>query len=152
MMYLTLQFFLALFSTLGFCIIFRVPVKIIPPCVLIGAFGWIAYQIVVFYNNSAFIACFAASCLVGLLSEIAARIFKDATTIFVIPGILCLVPGSNIFKTMVALLDSDIKDTASIGLQTLMMAGAIAAGLLFMGAVSKTIFAIVKKPFRRQEH
>ena len=69
-----------------------------------------------------------------------------------IPGILCLVPGSNIFKTMVALLDSDIKDTASIGLQTLMMAGAIAAGLLFMGAVSKTIFAIVKKPFHRQDH
>lgn len=152
MMYLLLQFFLALFSTLGFCIIFRVPVKIMLPCILIGSFGWIAYQIAIFYNLSPFLACFIASCLVGFLSEIASRIFKDATTIFVIPGILCLVPGNNIFKTMVALLDSDISDTASIGLQTLMMAGAIAAGLLFMGAVSKTIFAIVKKPFHKQEH
>ena len=33
MMYLTLQFFLALFSTLGLCVIFRVPVRIMPPVV-----------------------------------------------------------------------------------------------------------------------
>lgn len=150
MTYLMLQFFLAVFSNIGFCIIFRVPVKIMAPGVLIGAFGWVLYQILVLYNNSTFIACFAASCLVGLLSEVASRIFKDATTIFVIPGILCLVPGNNIFKTMVALLDNDIDQTASIGLQTLMMAGAISAGILFMGAVSKLIYAIVKKPFQRK--
>lgn len=142
---LIIQFFLALFATLGFCIIFRVPMKLMLPCVIVGALGWIAYKIVMFYYVSPVLACFIGSCLVGLLSDICSRLFKEAATIFIIPGILCLVPGSNIFQTMAALLSSNFDDAASIGTQTLLMAGAIAAGLLVIGTVSNVIYSMVKK-------
>lgn len=145
MMELFIQFVLALLATCGFCIIFRVPVKDIPVCIIIGALGWVVYKISVYYQVSPVLACFVASCMVGLLSDVASRIFKEASTIFIIPGILCLVPGSNIYQTMAAMLSHDMENTASIGAQTLLMAGAIAAGLLVTGSVIKVIRAIIKK-------
>jgi uncharacterized membrane protein YjjB (DUF3815 family) len=66
-------------------------------------------------------------------------------TIFVIPGILCLVPGAKIFYTMEALLRSNVEDMAHVGIETLMMAGAIAMGLLVMGAIIKVFWALVHK-------
>ena len=46
---------------------------------------------------------------------------------------------------MDALLSSELGDGAKVGSQTLLMAGAIAAGLLVIGAVINVIRSIVKK-------
>ncbi len=145
MMHLFTQFLLALFATLGFAVIFRVPARHIPACVVVGALGWITYLISDYSLGSPVMGCFFGACMVGLCSIIAARLFKEAMTIFVIPGILCLVPGAKIFYTMEAFLRSDIEDMAQVGIQTLMMAGAIAMGLLVMGAIIKVFWALVHK-------
>ena len=142
---LLFQFISALFATCGFCIIFRVPVKNIPVCVLIGALGWVCYQISMYYDASPVLSCFLASCLVGLFSDISSRLFKEASTIFIIPGILCLVPGASIYYTMVSLLEHDMDAFAENGTGTLMMAGAIAAGLLIIGSMIQLVRSLVKK-------
>ncbi|MDY2680566.1 MAG: threonine/serine exporter family protein, partial [Lentihominibacter sp.] len=79
MMNLALQFVLAMFATCGFCIIFRVPVKKIIWCMIIGGFGWIAYQIGLFYGNSPAVSCFFGSCVVGVLSNLASKFIKEAS-------------------------------------------------------------------------
>ncbi len=145
MMHLFTQFLLALFATLGFAVIFRVPARHIPACVVAGALGWITYLISDYSMGSPVMGCFFGACMVGLCSWIAARLFKEAMTIFVIPGILCLVPGAKIFYTMEALLKNDIENMAQIGVQTLMMAGAIAMGLLVIGAIIKVFWALIHK-------
>lgn len=145
MTYLLIQFIYALFATCGFCIIFRIPLKKIPICMLVGSLCWVCYQVVIFYGASEVIACFIASCSAGLFSDICSRIFKEASTLFIIPGILCLVPGSKIYYTMAALLEHDIEKAASIGTQTLLMAGAIAVGLLIIGALIKVVRSIIGK-------
>ena len=139
------QFCLALFATLGFAVIFRVPIKSIPVCIVVGGLGWIAYLITEYYLGSPVLGCFIGACVVGFCSSLAAYIFKEATTIFIIPGILCLVPGAKIFNTMEALLKSEIKEMAEIGIDTLLMAGAIAMGLLVMGACINVIRALIHK-------
>ena len=135
----------AVFAILGLAIIFRVPVRHIPACVVVGALGWLTYLIVDHYMDSPVMGCFFGACMVGLCSAEASRIFKEAMTIFVIPGILCLVPGAKIFYTMEALIRNDIEDMAEIGVQTLLMAGAIAMGLLVMGALIKVFRAVLSK-------
>jgi uncharacterized membrane protein YjjB (DUF3815 family) len=145
MIYLLEQFIFALLATCGFCIIFRIPPRKIPICMIIGAVAWVFNQIAVFYGASEAIACFLASCTVGLLSDIASRVFKEASTIFTIPGILCLVPGAKIYDTMYALLNGQLEEAASVGTQTLLMAGAIATGLLIIGAVISVIRSIIAK-------
>lgn len=143
--YFIIQFILALAATMGFCVIFRVPVRDIPVCISIGAIGWIIYCLVTGYSMSPVVANFVASCAVGLMSDIASRIFKEASTVFIIPGILCLVPGAKIYQSMEEMLNSDTESAASTGVQTLLMAGAIAAGLLVIGAVIQVIRSITKK-------
>ena len=152
MMFLLTQFILALFATAGFSVIFRVPVKHIPACVVIGAFGWVTYEISMYYYSSPTVGCFFGACVVGLLSNFAAHFLKDAGTIFIIPGILCLVPGSAIFNTMAAMLREDFTETAEVGTQTLMMAGAIALGLLTIGAVLRVVYALIRKTVRLKDH
>ena len=46
---------------------------------------------------------------------------------------------------MAALLEHDIEKAASIGTQTLLMAGAIAVGLLIIGALIKVVRSIIGK-------
>lgn len=138
------QFFLALFATVGFCVIIRVPLRCLPGCAVVGAVGWMVYEVTFYYLNSPVMGCFIGACVVGLLSTIFAKVYKDASTIFTIPGILCLVPGSNIYNTMAAMLEHDLQGTFSIGLETLLMAGAIALGLLVIGATFSVIKRLIK--------
>ena len=145
MMSLLLAFVFALFATLGFCIIFHVPARHIPVAAAIGGLGWTFYQFCLFFETSTVIACFFASCFVGLLSDLAARLLKDAATVFIIPGILCLVPGSGMYNTMAELVNGNLDAAASTGSQTLAMAGAIALGLLAVGAVTKIIVSIARR-------
>lgn len=142
---LFLQFIYALFATCGFAIIFHVPPKMLPICTLIGALAWTCYQLCMYFDSSPVLSCFVASCLAGFLSDICSRLCKEAATIFIIPGMICLVPGYNIYYTMEALLGSELGSAAKVGSQTLLMAGAIAAGLLVIGAVINVIRSIIKK-------
>ncbi|MGX8773850.1 MAG: threonine/serine exporter family protein [Bacillota bacterium] len=145
MMEIISQFVPAVFALLGLAIIFRIPARHIPACVVVGALGWLTYLITDYYLNSPIMGCFFGACMVGLCSAEASRIFKEAMTIFVIPGILCLVPGAKIFYTMEALIRIDYDEMAEIGIETLMMAGAIAMGLLVMGALIKVVRAILSR-------
>ena len=145
MIKLILAFFFACFATLGFCIIFHVPYRHIPVASVIGALAWVVYKACTLQEISPIVACFTASCAVGLLSDIAARLCKDAATVFIIPGILCLVPGSGMYNTMLSLVTGDLYEAASIGSNTVMMAGAIALGLLVIGAIVRITVSIAQR-------
>lgn len=143
---LLFQAFIAAGGTAGFCIIFRVPLREIPICAIIGAAGWILYNVVLLTgdNNKVF-ATFLAAALVGLLSEIAARIFKEPTTLFTVPGVLSLVPGFHIFKAMEAVMDNNMDSSESWVTITFKLAAAIALGLLAIGAIFNAAHAIFNK-------
>ncbi|MEG0830320.1 MAG: threonine/serine exporter family protein [Anaerovoracaceae bacterium] len=137
-----ISFIFAVFATLGFSIIFRVPLKHIPVASLIGGIGWLIYQVCLSFDTSSLWSCFFAACTVGILSDLSSRIFKEASTIFTIPGILPLVPGAAIYKTMLAIVSGDLSLAANLGSQTLLMAGSIAIALLVVGAMIRIIVSI----------
>ncbi len=139
------SFLFAFCSTVGFCILFHVPKKHILSASFVGGCGWLAYTYFVISGSSNILACFVGSCVVALLSDLFSRAFKDAATIFIIPGILPLVPGANMYYTMLAILDGDIQKTASVGTETILMAGAIAVALLVVASVIKLLALMVRK-------
>ena len=145
MMSLLVQIPVALIATFGFCIIFNVPVKKFPICAIIGAVIWMSYQTFIYNGLSQVFAAFISACIVWLLSNICSRLFRETSTMFIIPGILCLVPGSGMYYTMLAMLNHDMEATASTGTVTLMTAGAIAAGLLAMGSVMGVIILFINR-------
>ncbi len=139
------QFIYAGLATFGFTIIFRVPKSDILVCSLIGASGWLTYQIAFGYGFTTIMACFLGACTVALLSDIFSKLLKDASTIFIIPGIMPLVPGAGMYKMMLELIHNDMTGFATEATQTLMSAGAIAVGLLVMGSLLKILRMATRK-------
>lgn len=147
---LFLEFIFAFLGTLGFTIIFNVPLRHMPVASLIGGLGWITYHIAVDTGTTIPIACFLGACIVGIGSDLASRICKEAATIFVIPGVLPLVPGAGTYYTMLAIVEGNLDNAAETGIQTLAMAGSIALGLLVIGTVIQ-IFRSASSNIRKKE-
>lgn len=143
-----LQFFYAFASTAGFCLIFNVPRRHMLSASTVGALGWIAFQYALALGHGNIAACFLGSCVVALLSDICSRIFKDATTLFIIPGILPLVPGAGMYNTMLAFLNNNFTKMTQIGSETILMAGAIAVALLVVASLIKVIVTIKRGIFQ----
>lgn len=138
-------FLFAFSSTVGFSILFHVPKKHIASAGLVGALGWLTYTYFIDSGSGSVMACFAGSCIVAVISDLFSRIFKDAATIFIIPGILPMVPGANMYYTMLAILEGNVEKTASIGAETMLMAGAIAVALLVVASVIKLLSLVGRK-------
>lgn len=125
-----LQFLLGFLSTIGFAVLFHVPRKNIILSSVVGAIGW---TIFVFFRDefgSAFIGGFLASCAIGFGADLNARLCREPATVFIIPGIIPLVPGAGMYYTTLYLINGQLETAAMKGTETLLMAGAISVGLL----------------------
>ena len=129
-------------ASLFFGLLFNIPPTVLVSAGLIGSVGWGVYLSV--RGFSLVLGVFAAAIIIGLTSEILARFHKKPVTIFVIPGIVPLVPGAGAYYTMVAFMEGKFNLGMEKGAETLLSAGAIAAGIAFTGA----LFRIIKERFR----
>ncbi|MDE4542959.1 MULTISPECIES: threonine/serine exporter family protein [unclassified Thermoanaerobacterium] len=126
------QIFFGFLATAGFAFLFNVPLDAIVVSGLSGAVGWAGYLLVMKIYPSTIAATFIASLFIGIMGEIFAQKKKYPTTIFVIPGIIPLVPGAYSYKTVLAIIQGNNKQAFDLGLQTIGIALAIAAGLMFV--------------------
>ena len=138
-MTLFLQFLAAFGATVGFTLIFNIPHRHIFFAGFSGACGWVLFKYLLLTGQSVVISCFIASCLIAALSELFSRIFKEASLIFIIPGILPLVPGAGMYQTMLALLQEDLQATARIGTETLLITGAIAVAIIMISSFVRAV-------------
>ena len=142
---LFIEFIFAFLGTLGFTLIFNVPMRHIPIASFVGGAGWVVFQIADAMGCGVAIACFFGACTVGLTSDISSKVCKEAATIFVIPGVLPLVPGAGTYYTMLAIVQGNLDQAAAKGIETLAMAGAIALGLLVMGTILQIIRGVTRR-------
>ena len=99
------SFIFAFIATMAFAVLFQSPKKILLTDGLIGAVGWVVFiSLRDQMGYSSFYANFFGTLALALLSELSARIFKQPATVFVIPGIIPLVPGLGIYKGMFAIM------------------------------------------------
>ncbi len=77
---------------------------------------------------------FFAAAAVALYSEILARAFRSPVNMYLVVGIIPLVPGSTIYHTMLALVLGDSESFMSLLLDTFESAGAIAMGIFMISS------------------
>jgi uncharacterized membrane protein YjjP (DUF1212 family) len=132
------------FSTLGFGLLFNAPKKHL---LVVSAIGGAGMFILVFMMGSFGLvgASFIGSCAIAILAEIASRAGKDATTIFIIPGIIPFVPGAPLYETMSSMLVGDYADAVSSGAQAFMIAGAIALALVIVATGARLLLALMRR-------
>lgn len=132
-----LQLSAAAILVLSFGILFQAPKKSLVWLSITGILGWGAFllsQNVGSYNIIT--SSFVASIFIALSGEIFARVLKMPVTVFVIPGIIPLVPGVPAYNTMLSLVKGEYIQGVETGIDTLLIAGAIAFAIATIGAIA----------------
>lgn len=128
-------------ATAGFGLLFRTEGKSLLPCAVIGGLGYIVYDWIVLEYASAPVAAFISCLLVGLISEVAARVLKGPTIVFATMGIIPMVPGYGMYRTMEAVVQADYERATAVGMETILVAGAIALSLGFATVVARRLLS-----------
>lgn len=134
-----LNFLYSLGATLGFAIVFNVPKKYLLISAIGGALGWIGYTFLGINIDSPVTASFLASTIIGVWGEFLSVREKTPVTLFIIPGIIPLVPGSGMYYTMLAMIEGNFEKAAITGSETLFIAGSIASALIMVSSISRAI-------------
>lgn len=136
---LFLHFIFGFLATVGFSIFLSCPKKSLPCAGLIGAIGWVSYVYLFGATQNPIFSNFIPAAIVGVLSEISARHLKQPAIIFVIPGIIPLVPGLGMYNTMLYLVQGNYELAVSTGVTAVFVGGAISLGVLLVTSLVKTI-------------
>ncbi|MDF2519340.1 MAG: hypothetical protein K0R59_4636 [Sphingobacterium sp.] len=102
----------AFFATAAFSILFYLPKKYIIHAGMTGSFGWFIYLIVMEFSNDKIVANFIATLVIALTSHCLARIYKTPVTMFLIPGVIPLVPGAGMYQIVQSMVDNSVDRTA----------------------------------------
>jgi uncharacterized membrane protein YjjB (DUF3815 family) len=144
--YAVILFFLfGAMSTVGFCVLFNAPLRQIPLISLIGGAGMLSLAGGTRYGLGGLASCFIGTCIVAIFAECASRAGKDATTVFILPGIIPFVPGTTIYQTMDSILSGSYIKAAGEASEALLIAGSIAAALILIASLTRLINAIARR-------
>ena len=134
----------AFISAFGFGYLFEVPRRLIVPSSLAAILCWILYLIGCMFGFSGSWSALLASAAVYLMAYVQARIHKAPVSVFLIIGILPLVPGFKIYRTIYFMITGE-GSTAEALADTLLMAGAIALGIFVADLINDMIKKIIKR-------
>ncbi|WP_026673664.1 threonine/serine exporter family protein [Alkalihalobacterium bogoriense] len=126
-----LEIIMCYIATFSFGILFNVPTRALYFGALLGCLSWVLFQFLPSFGVTLILATAIASLTSASLSHILAKRFRIPVTMFSIPAIIPLVPGSKAYFTMRAFVERDYVLGLELGIDTMFQAGAIAAGLVF---------------------
>jgi len=137
------QLILSFVGTIGFSIIFNVPQKELVFCGIGGAIGWMLYVLVSGNMDDPLLGVFLGAMAVTCVARILSVRRKMPVTIYMIPGIIPLVPGAGIYFTMFHIVIGENNQALLRGIQTLSTAGVIAVGLLIVLSLPRRFLCIM---------
>lgn len=137
----------AFFGCGAFCFIFEMRRwRFILTAAGIGLMAQVSYLLLSEFSTVS--QLLLATIVTATLAEIFARVLKTPATVFLIVGIIPLVPGGGLYYTMESLVNGDMQMFTQYGMETVASAGAIAVGSSLVSAVTRII--AVRRAARRQ--
>ena len=130
-------------GTIGYAVLFNIPKKFYLCCGFTGAAGWLIYHAVVSMNASAVTASFFGTLAVVLTSRILTVVMKCPITIFLVSGIIPLVPGAGIYYTVYYMVTNQLAEAVLRGMESVKTAFAIVLGIVLVLSIPGGIFQLV---------
>lgn len=124
----------AFLGTVGFSVLFGAPRRYYIECGLAGMAGWTVYLLVV-AGHSVVGAAFFAALTVAAISHVMAKLSRCPVTVFLICGIIPLVPGGGIFWTAYYIVTDQYRMAAETGFVALKVTIAIAGGIILASGI-----------------
>lgn len=131
----------AFIAVVAFAVIIGVPKTFLWQAGLVGAVGWLVYLLLEPTGLSVPGRMFFAALMVALISHSFARLLKTPVTLFLIAGILPLVPGVGMYRIVYNLITNNNSLAGHYMNETIQTAGMIALAIFIMD----TIFRVFQK-------
>lgn len=134
-----MQCFWAFTGSFAFGLMFNIRGKNNVYAALGGVFGWMIYLITGNFTENVLVQFFAAAIAISIYAECMAIWRKTPVTVFIISGMIPLVPGGTIFYTMQELIMGNYEKSYQLGVHTIAIAGSIAMGILIASFSIQTL-------------
>ena len=140
-----IQFVLAFLASLGFAVVFNCPKKACFTSGIGGGFAWVIYVYIYLKTMNEVLGIFVASLFAAAFSRFFSYRHMEPSTVFLLPGVIPLVPGSTMYTTMKGILESNIYETFMEATKALKFAGVIAIAIMIVFVLPYSYFAIGKQ-------
>ena len=128
-----LEMFVAFAATMAFAVIFNVSRSELIFCGIAGLVAEGVYLFTLRISDETALAIFVASIAVTVLSRILANVRRMPVTVYLISGIISLVPGAGMYNTV-------YMKAMYTGVDTIKVAVAIAVGIVLVFALPNKMF------------
>lgn len=138
---LLVQVAAAFMAVISFGLVLDIPRKYMGWSGIAGGVCWLVYILVKGATGSPVWAVFLSSLSVALIGHVLARILRAPVSVFLIPGILPLVPGTSIYHCVYYMIGGNREQSTYYLVETMQIAGAIAMAVFLMDSVFRMIKA-----------
>ncbi|MDY2959600.1 MAG: threonine/serine exporter family protein [Hornefia sp.] len=132
-----IQIAAAFFGSIGFAIFLKIKGIQILYAGIGGMLTWGIYLAAYDFVQSYFFGNLIASIFVAAYAEIMARVNKAPSTIFLTASAITLIPGSNLYKMMYALVNQNYEDAGTNGVTALVISLAIGLGFVIVAVFNR---------------
>ncbi len=126
-------------GTVAYVVLFNVPRKYYVSCGVTGVVSWLVYLKASSVMSAAASSFFAALVAVFLSRMLTVRM-KCPITIFLLAGIIPLVPGAGIYYTAYYLVTDQLSLAAQTGVGAVKVAFGIVLGIAFVVSIPREVF------------
>ncbi|TCZ75403.1 threonine/serine exporter [Paenibacillus albiflavus] len=126
-------------ASAAFGILFNAPKRSLLLCGFIGTVGWIVYVLLGFTSSTTVLSTLTSTFVIGLISLVAAKIYKTPVIIFSVAGIIPLVPGGMAYDAMRRFVENDYNTALQLAAQAFLISGSIAIGLVLSEVLNQMI-------------
>lgn len=134
-----IAFLAASLATTGFAVLFNAPRKTILAASINGGLSWIIYDYTRSGGSNFILSAFLAAFFVGAVGELLARIYHCPATLFILPGLIPLVPGAGMYYSMSYLIAENYEQFTKAIAETLFIASSLSIGIVASSIFSKSL-------------
>lgn len=138
-----IQILMSVLGTIGFAIYFNVGIKRMFGIAMGGFLSWSLYLLIIKVSNSIFTASFLTSVIICIYAEIMARVEKTPATIFLIPSVISLLPGSSFYYAMAAALNMSATEFRQHATGMITISIGITSGIVIGAFVFSQILSVI---------
>lgn len=139
------QLFFAVVSTAAFSILYHISARHLLLASLGGLLSWGAYLLCGALTENIFYRVLLVSIITSAYAELMAKRRRAPATLFLVPGLIPLVPGSYLYYTMLSLVRGELSDALSFCFLTAQWALALAAGISLAAAARQVVQSIRRR-------
>ena len=139
-----IQIIMAVIGSLGFAILFNIKRDKLSIIGIGSAIGWICYLFFFSFNGSKVITLFITTTILSLFSEILAIKIKTPVIVILVPILIPLIPGGDLYYTMYNLVINNMDMFIYYFSLVMKEAAAISFGIIIVTSVMQIITRIKK--------